>query len=204
MPICFDKKIAFIHIPKTGGRSFEEFLDIRQEKNFFSVTKTYTIDGVTYSPQHLTPALLRPMVPGWESLTTICFTRNPYPRAVSEFFWVHKQAHPEKKPLEVFDEAEFIKWLREDLALKDTDHKIEQVRYTEGCQHVFKIENMDNQLEEIGSALGITIAEPLPRENRNALSTSDIVTSLSGESLEVIRELYAEDFQSLDYQSYLM
>ena len=126
MPICSERKLAFVHIPKTAGSSITRLLGMTTRDHFFEVNYTaYTVDGVTYAPQHLTPALLADLVPDWDQYTTFCFTRHPYAKAVSEYYFLRKDIGHKRtrifRKVRVFIEPLFRRWIGRQLALKDMD-----------------------------------------------------------------------------------
>lgn len=198
MPLCSNRKLAFIHIPKTAGSSITKLLDMGKSENFFEVNyRAYVFEGVSYSPQHLTPALLGSLVPGWDSYTTFCFTRHPYAKAVSEYYWLRKDV--DKRKVRFFWEPLFRCWIRTQLALKDMDHKLPQSNYTAGCQHVFKFEDLHEKWSEISKVMGVAEDAVLPRLVVGRQNSERIAATLSPKTKAMIQELYPEDFEPLGY-----
>lgn len=198
MPLCSNRKLAFIHIPKTAGSSITKLLDMGKSENFFEVNyRAYVFDGVSYSPQHLTPALLGSLVPEWDSYTTFCFTRHPYAKAVSEYYWLRKDV--DKRKVRFFWEPLFRRWIRTQLALKDMDHKLPQSNYTAGCQHVFKFEDLHEKWSEISKVMGVAEDAELPRLVVGRQNSERIAATLSPKTKAMIQELYPEDFEPLGY-----
>lgn len=199
MPICTERKLAFIHIPKTAGSSVTKLLDMNGRVNFFEVNyHAYTFDGVTYAPQHLTPALLETLVPEFQTYTTFCFTRHPYAKAVSEYYWLRKDVN--KRKVRVFFEPLFRRWIRKELAKKDMDHKLPQADYVRGCQHVFKFEDLHTRWEEIAAVMGVSAESKLPRMVVGRQNTERIAARLSAKTKALIQEVYPDDFESLGYE----
>jgi len=198
MPLCSNRKLAFIHIPKTAGSSITKLLDMGKSENFFEVNyRAYVFEGVSYSPQHLTPALLGSLVPEWDSYTTFCFTRHPYAKAVSEYYWLRKDV--DKRKVRFFWEPLFRRWIRTQLALKDMDHKLPQSNYTAGCQHVFKFEDLHEKWSEISKVMGVAEDAELPRLVVGRQNSERIAATLSPKTKAMIQELYPEDFEPLGY-----
>ena len=69
MPVCFDRKIAFIHIPKTAGQSIEDLFEFELDNHHYfgnninncrlhlftqesakNKTKKFSFDDVFYNP----------------------------------------------------------------------------------------------------------------------------------------------------------
>jgi len=195
MPICRDRKIAFIHIPKTGGTSIEELLDLKGKENFYSHdSHAYCFDNVYYAPQHLTPTLLDKLVEEFSSYTTFCFTRHPYQKLISEYSWIQGKNNNRE-----FHEESFQQWLVTNVSKKDTDHKLDQYLYTQGCEHIFKHQDLNNSIEQIEKICGIKITGKLKHSNRSSKNTEQIASRLSLESKEIIGKLYSHDFNLLEY-----
>jgi len=115
MPICNDKKIIFVHIPKTGGSSIEQSLGMNSENNIYSLSPMkytnipvdrskfmYTkgaLESMWYrTPQHLTITQLFKIIPDafTDEYKIFCVVRNPFERLVSE--WAYIQNHPVTLP----------------------------------------------------------------------------------------------------------
>ncbi len=198
MPICTKRKLAFIHIPKTAGSSITKLLDMGELENFFEVNyHAYEFDGVSYAPQHLTPALLESLVSDFGSYTTFCFTRHPYAKAVSEYYWLRKDV--DRRKVRVFFEPLFRRWIRKELAKKDMDHKLPQSVYVEGCQYVFKFEDLNARWDEITKVMGAAASAKLPRLVVGRQNTERIAAGLSAKTKRLIQELYPNDFEALGY-----
>jgi hypothetical protein len=199
MPLCPTRRLAFIHIPKTAGSSITNLLDMGNRENFFEVNyRAYEFDGVTYAPQHLTPALLQTLVPDFENFTTFCFTRHPYSKAVSEYYWLRKDV--DKRKVRVFLEPLFRRWIRRELAKKDMDHKLPQSDFVSGCQHVFKFEELHEHWEDIAKVMGVEASAKLPRLVVGRQNTERIASRLSPKTKELIQQLYPNDFEALGYE----
>ena len=198
MPICTKRKLAFIHIPKTAGSSITKLLDMGELENFFEVNyHAYEFAGVSYAPQHLTPALLESLVPDFGSYTTFCFTRHPYAKAVSEYYWLRKDV--DRRKVRVFFEPLFRRWIREELAKKDMDHKLPQSAYVKGCQHVFKFEDLHARWEVIAEVMGVAASAKLPRLVLGRQNSDRIAAGLTPNAKKLIQELYPNDFEALGY-----
>lgn len=198
MPICTKRKLAFIHIPKTAGSSITKLLGMGELENFFEVNyHAYEFDGVSYAPQHLTPALLENLVPDFGSYTTFCFTRHPYAKAVSEYYWLRKDV--DRRKVRVFFEPLFRRWIRKELAKQDMDHKLPQSTYVECCQHVFKLEDLHARWDEIAEVMGVAASAKLPRLVVGRQNTERIAAGLSPKTKKLIQELYPNDFEALGY-----
>ena len=198
MPVCFDRKLAFVHIPKTGGSSVARLLGLDTEEHFYEANyAAYTFNGVTYAPQHLTASLLGTLIPNFSVFTTFCFTRHPYEKVVSEYFWLRRDR--EARPVRLFWEWRFRRWMKNELARKDMDHKLDQWLYAKDCDHVFSFETMNEQWPSIARVLGAPPEATLPRLLTGRQDSRRIARSLSERSKRIIQDLYPDDFDRLGY-----
>lgn len=192
------EKIGLHPHPQDRGVQHHEIAGHGERENFFEVNyHAYEFDGVSFAPQHLTPALLARLVPDFDAYTTFCFTRHPYEKAVSEYHWLRKDV--DKRKVRVFWEPLFRRWIRRELALKNMDHKLPQATYVEGCQHVFKFEDLHNEWENIARVMGVSSEVTLPRLVVGRQNTSRIASRLSDKTKRMIQELYPDDFEALGY-----
>ena len=106
MPYYKDIHLLFIHIPKTGGGSFENYLKKKYNQTLFYVKPISDFlpdDYKNVSPQHQTYLTLKKFkdlcnIDFDEKLKIISFTRNPYNRIISDLFWfklIKKDDDPE-------------------------------------------------------------------------------------------------------------
>ena len=70
MPICFDKKIAFIHIPKTGGQSIIRMFDFKTDQSHF-----YGHHSINQINEKI----------NLNDFYKFSFVRNPFDRLLSDF-----------------------------------------------------------------------------------------------------------------------
>jgi hypothetical protein len=86
MPLL-DEKTLFIHIPKTGGTTFNKLYNVGKRKD--SLFGMLEKNGGLYSLQHMTPSeLIYLGVLTEEELLSkfvFCFVRNPWEKLVSEY-----------------------------------------------------------------------------------------------------------------------
>ena len=93
MPLSFinGKTLLFIHIPKTGGSSVDQYLMDKGEMGFFSKD---VLPGMAVTPQHLTWRTLNAMLPRslWDHAFAVL--RDPLDRLASEFRMRLSDANP--------------------------------------------------------------------------------------------------------------
>lgn len=81
MPVCFDRKIAFIHIPKTAGQSIEDLFEFKRDKYHYA---EYQHNGHEF--YHSTIKNMQSKI-DVSNFFKFSFVRNPFDRLVSEFFF---------------------------------------------------------------------------------------------------------------------
>lgn len=123
MPICHNKKLIFIHIPKTGGSSIEKSLDIQHIESLYShKTCGESIPDIlrlfqgneqqkvhTVTPQHLTAKQLKTILKTtFDEYHKFAVVRNPYDRMVSEYCYIQTNDHARFKPYRHINFKTFI------------------------------------------------------------------------------------------------
>lgn len=122
MPISHKYKCIFVHIPKCGGSTIENFLDIARPECFYNARDLKIIDGVEYAPQHFTPGIIKEKLPQYfDNYLKFTFIRSPYHRVLSEYFWRFR--HKTKS------QDHFERWIDEFYSTIDMDHKLSQYDY---------------------------------------------------------------------------
>jgi len=96
MPISRAYNAIFVHIPKTGGTSIEDMLNIRYSRkdpksNFFNVLPTREMPAY----QHFLPSEIEVDMPDDAFRFTI--VRNPWDRFASAYAFVHRHRLPVKR-----------------------------------------------------------------------------------------------------------
>lgn len=86
MPVVIqnNKKILFVHIPKTGGTTINRFLD---QNCCVLLSFSGTPEGFKCAPQHLEAKSLREILPINDMDGVFSVVRHPEDRVVSEFLW---------------------------------------------------------------------------------------------------------------------
>ena len=90
MPFYKELNLLFVHIPKTGGTSFEDYLKKKYKETLFSINGQPSLNNITLQHQLLKDIykyrkLLK--VKFNRKLKIITFVRNPYNRIISDLFY---------------------------------------------------------------------------------------------------------------------
>jgi hypothetical protein len=95
MILSHQRKSAFIHVPKTGGKSISRLLErdwldaeglkiripTEAEGDIRDLAARYP--GIIWNRVHVSAAEMRDRTPNWDSYETFAFVRNPWDRMVS-------------------------------------------------------------------------------------------------------------------------
>ena len=127
MPVCRNKKIIFIHIPKNAGESIEKSLNIyngNKVENIFGISDSIVL-------QHLTAIQLKNSYfdnSEWNEYFKFAVIRNPWSKAVSEYNWY----------LRYGPKIQFFEWvntlknrinINNAININEVGHNIEQYKY---------------------------------------------------------------------------
>lgn len=203
MPLNHNLKILFVHIPKCGGTSIENFFNMKSLESMYSKKDVINENGVDFSLQHLTPKLLRkhPVSKNvYNEYTTFTVIRNPYERVLSEYFWLHKLR---KIDISICSQSHFLDWFNDFFKVIDKDHKLSQCNYvfdedgTQAVDHILRLENINNDLKFLLKNLD----NPPPFSNLPKCNRSKRIDNiLSDSAKKAIADLYKEDFERLNYE----
>ena len=206
-----NKDILFIHIPKTGGTSVENFF----KANSFAVlfyddagNKTQYLNSLNNltkcSPQHMHGDLFKAYFDLSKFSSIFMMVRHPVERIVSEYNWRMRIAKIEKTK-----NTEINTWINEALQAYSSNpyiydnHLRPQWHFLLDNCKVFKLEDKMNaewvesiekhcdikfQIREVG----IFFSSGLP--------TKDIGMKLSKETFDLICKFYEKDFEIFKYE----
>jgi hypothetical protein len=195
-----EKKVLFIHIPKTGGISIGTILkkydmnvvDIVGHQNFKDCIKYVNPDKV---------------------FTVI---RNPWDWRSSWYHYLkgdhngHKSGHvSECNQVSAQNFDEHIKWISkaDENSFTSTNYHGEsyklfiksQLSYIEGCDDVdvIRFEDLKNSFESFMSSIGVKIKF---NTHVNSSQHKNYKDNYSSESIKLVSELYADDIKEFNYE----
>ena len=192
MPFILDHNLLFVHIPKTGGSSIEKKFDIDKQKRdeCFSYTEQL-YNNIIFAPQHFTPDLIEKHYPKlYKKCKKFTIVRNPYTKMISEFIYREGEFTPDK----------FHNFI-ERIPLQITDHNLPQKRYFNNnifYSQVLRFEHLKSGFEILANSNNFSSS--LPHENKSGINTSDLVSEIKRETLDLLNNYYAEDFEFLKYK----
>ena len=222
MPINDQYKIMFIHIPKAGGTSIEHFFNMTENENlafyrwdrdqeaFLKKYRSMCInEKLTYEPQHYPLEVLKDIVPDYHDYFSFSFTRHPYTKLLSEYYWLSNQR---LNAVTDFNPQKFHSWCTTFLAALDSSHKEPQVNYIDSSVHfVGKFENLNADFELLKSkliafspALRDFVNKPLPHENSTGIDKQQLISYMLPQTKQLIYEQYQSDFETFAYDPALL
>lgn len=157
---------------------------------------TIEFEGVKFSLQHLTPRAVEVLYPEFSDFESFAITRNPYEKCLSSYFWLRKNRDGAR--MLRFSERAFRRWCVTEAARMDWDHTLPQHHWVKGTDHTFNMSQYDEVTRIFEARMPRTSNAEL-HVKRNRFNTRRIVERLSTQSLDLIYNLYEEDFDLLKY-----
>lgn len=193
MPIRFDKKICFVHIPKTGGSTIEKLFDI---KNLWGT------DQNGLFRQHYTISEISKFV-DLADYKIFSIVRNPWERAISAYF---QKFNPASDPQlrKIIGDLDFKEWLHKLRKIVDEEQYIgtmvhfrPQSDFVDERVKIFRFENFENTINNIENYLNFCPSYPII--NTNKTSHSHYSEYYDEESILLLEEIYKKDIEKFGY-----
>jgi len=201
--ISHKHKFIFIHIPKTAGTTI---CSNWQGSPLKEICTEYGVLGGT----HKTALQLKEMFPAeWDKYLKFAVVRNPYGRFISKYFFKQLKARPiEDFENYVWDDRETEALLPQLYWLTDRhDYFLPVSQYDRADLHfgniivdrVLRYENLNKELGDLFSELGISPCDVLPHFRRTQkIDNPDDYFPTHFKAL--VTYLYREDLKRFDYQ----
>lgn len=203
-----DINLLFIHIPKAGGSSVEQYLSIKYSiklnnlsiygnlpadfKKKHDITKNYSFQHYTYNEIYDMREILN--IDFSTNPNILAVVRNPYTRLISDLFYLSLI-----KPNT--DKSEIPRIIRRYIVSNKDNHSIPQYRYiTDKNGYLVKnitILRMENLKEDM---IKHGYADFNKYDNKNIIISSDKYDEfLTPEVIKLVNFFYEEDFKYFDY-----
>lgn len=191
-----NKKILFIHIPKTGGTSIENWLSNFGEMQFYQPGfPTF----MKCTPQHLTVNDINVLFGEDCFDLTFAVVRNPYERLISEYFFRTENQNKKFKR-----RVNFSDWLMLHLNKSKANkhhfdnHLRPQTDFVDEEMQIFKLEDgLDDVVKFLKKALKIKSTKKIPQLNKSK-AKKELVWSV--EVRNAVNQFYKNDFLQLEYE----
>ncbi len=208
MPICFDNKHIFIHIPKTGGSSIISRLNMPKKIHSFSGSgMQITFKGLLCAEDHIPAFLFKEIRPDiFGRFYKFSFVRNPYDRVISEFLWIFRDEWITQTYSLTDQEMKdkFDVWLFSYYIDRENSRKCTQ-KWFLYCKdkrkllidQIYKFEEFESEFDKLTKKLNIV------PENMKILKKAKIEVDrnilLTEKNKQYIYSVFKEDFETFKY-----
>lgn len=199
MPYFKEANLLFIHIPKTGGTSFEDYMltkssialhsNIEENKLPEPTLQKISLQHQFYNTLYKYRDILE--IDFNDKLKKIAFVRNPYDRIISDILWLKFNDENESQE-EIYDTIQHYYFNRDDI---DNHNKAQYLFVTDENGKlipditILKMENLTNDLRKIGFT-----------DYEGPTHTKSYMKYLNKESIEIINMVYKTDFELFGYE----
>lgn len=200
MPIDIEKKLFFIHIPKTGGSSVERALGLHPHQ---VADAGKSLSGTGKHLQHLTydQALKLNRVDEINSAIKFCIIRNPIDRFRSEFRWRKKINHPLTRHMSEYQFAKHLEKLFDDGCL----HKECHFRFQSDYFYVdgepspdIKVFRLEDGMDLVENWVNTTFDTNITISHSNA--TKKVHEPIEANIKSLVKKVYSLDAEKLGYK----
>lgn len=200
MPINKKFNLTYIHIPKTGGSTIDRIFNMNKPDCLYndngplSNGRSFIIDRVEFAPQHFTWDIIKERETSfYDQSIKFSFVRNPYTRIISEYFWLKKYKN--------FNPIDFENWVVEFLSEINNDHKLPQSKFIpEEINFLGKTETFSDDINRFIDEYNLPFKYSGEKINKTIYNKDELVEKLSSRSIELINEIYKDDFFRFDYK----
>jgi len=196
MPHFPEYNLLFIHIPKTGGTSYEEYMLDKTKtrlwgsKNIFpdSNLNKISLQHQTYQTIYQYRELLG--IKFDDKLKKLAFVRNPYDRIVSDILWLNFNTETDSQE-EIYDTIRNYYFQRDDL----DNHNIPQYK--------FVIDENDKLIPDITLLKMENLTEDLQKygfpDYKGPSKSKSYMEYLNKDSIRLINVMFKNDFEMFGY-----
>ena len=196
MPHFPEYNLLFIHIPKTGGTSFEEYMLDRTRTRLWSNLNIFpepnlnkiSLQHQTYQTIYKYRELLE--IEFNDKLKKLAFVRNPYDRIVSDIFWFEFNTETDSQE-EIYDTIRHHYFGRDDL----DNHNVPQYKFVTDENEklipditLLKMENLTEGLQKYGFT-----------DYEGPSQSNSYMKYLNKDSIRIINLFYKKDFEMFGY-----
>jgi hypothetical protein len=192
------QNVLFIHIPKTGGTSIEEWL---RESYPLSLHNSRIGHALPCVPQHFHAELLLYLFDKGLIDYSFAVVRNPYRRLLSEYNY--RMSYPRKRRERIFPRPSFRHWVN------STFHKFASDTYVLG-NHIrpqkdfvlpdTEVFRFENGLEAVRAKVETVLGAPLVADIPVRKTSSPVAEEIDARTAAAIYEFYADDFHAFGYK----
>ncbi len=203
MPVDHERRLIFVHIPKTGGTTILNLLGLWQARRAANLHTLFGEFG-PFDLQHLTLPQLRQFLTDSEMnlYRKFAFVRNPWDRAVSAALWQTRFAE-----LGVRDLRDHVDWAervtRRGVRRPSDAHAVPQSAFVVSCEGTIEVDyvgRFEAYRTDLAAILGgyLNLPGDLPHKLRQA-RRGHYRDYYQGDLAARIGRLYAEDVARFGY-----
>ena len=196
MPHFPEYNLLFIHIPKTGGTSYEQYMLGRTETRIWGRQSIFpdpnlnqiSLQHQTYQTIYTYRELLE--IEFNDKLKKVAFVRNPYDRIVSDIFWLKFNTETDSQE-EIYDTIRHHYFQRDDL----DNHNTPQYKFVTDENEklipditLLKMENLTDELQKYGFP-----------DYKGPSKSKSYREYLNKDSIRLINVIYKKDFEMFGY-----
>lgn len=193
--------VLYIHIPKTGGSSIEDYYML---KGVPKAALLGDVKGLRHTLQHCTYIEYVDMYSTQDIsvMKKVAAVRNPYTRVISDlFYWSY--ISPNYTPEKVFEvlKLQYIDLYKKDSQYKDnhvrpqTDFLVDKDNKMISNLHILRTETLTRDMHQYG----YTDFNQSTNTNISKISESEYMKYLNTDSIRLINTTYERDFKMLGY-----
>ena len=192
----------FIHVPKTGGTAIETHLRSIGLSGYFDPPTYMPVRPyLKVPPAHYDYGYLNRLF-DLTALYSFAVVRHPVKRLISEYKWALEKSN-RKADLAHMDFSSYIRFMFEEYRRDEnmfSGHFKPQIRFVgDKVSKIFKYEaGLDNVVRHVLRDVGLTFNAQVTLPVVNNTSSRKVVPSDS--DIDLIAELYAEDFEAFGYE----
>jgi len=196
MPHFPEHNLLFIHIPKTGGTSYEKYMLDKTETRIWGKQDIFpdpTLNQISLQHQPYQTVYKYRELLGIEfidKLKKLAFVRNPYDRIVSDIFWLKFNTKTDSQE-EIYDTIRHDYIGRDDL----DNHNIPQYKFVTDENGklipditLLKMENLTEELQKYGFP-----------DYEGPSQSNSYMKYLNKDSIRLINLFYKKDFEMFGY-----
>jgi hypothetical protein len=200
-------RFIFIHAPKTAGNSLQELLlpfsdDTKTTTAHQDGVERFGIAGAVTKRKHATLADYEAALGhgGLERFTTFCVVRNPWERALSDYFsphrWMEKRGAAYVAVTPEWDETRFLAGLSD---LKPVSDFMKDGSGRFRADFVIRFESLDVDVAAAWARLGLPGSASLPHRNRKPPGFDGSLYRQAPHLVEAVAQAMAEDIARWNY-----
>lgn len=188
-----EKQILFVHIPKCGGSSIENYFKPHVDTSLFASYK----EALPCPPQHF-DALIYEALFDVQNLPSVAIVRHPYSRVFSEYFYQSQHYFRDADiSFEAFVNKVFSEYWND--SYSNDNHVKPQSHFILSNTLIYRFEEggVGNTIAYVENELAIGTSNNSEQRQNVSAKFDFIVTP---ETLNQINHFYAEDFNYLGYE----